>query len=114
MKRTLPFIISTLFVLPNVSAQSEIDSMKIYNLGNISVVASKVSKSAASNVLMEQIKDMNRTNLTDAVNLLPGLTVTEAGARNEGALYLRGFSMLQVSIFSVGNPLYVQIGRAHA
>ena len=107
MKRTLPFIISTLFVLPNVSAQSEIDSMKIYNLGNISVVASKVSKSAASNVLMEQIKDMNRTNLTDAVNLLPGLTVTEAGARNEGALYLRGFSMLQVPIFYDGIPIYV-------
>ena len=98
---------SALFALANVNAQFESDSLKVYSLGNINVVASKVTSSQASNISMTQIKDMNRTNLTEAVNLLPGLTVSEAGARNEGALYLRGFSMLQVPIFYDGIPIYV-------
>lgn len=107
MKKRLTIMSSALFALANVNAQFESDSLKVYSLGNINVVASKVTSSQASNISMTQIKDMNRTNLTEAVNLLPGLTVSEAGARNEGALYLRGFSMLQVPIFYDGIPIYV-------
>ena len=107
MRTKIFAIVASSFTLSNVNAQFESDSMKVYNLGNVSVVASKPTGTAATNITMSQIKDLNRTNLTEAVNLLPGLTVSEAGARNEGALYLRGFNMLQVPIFYDGIPIYV-------
>ena len=87
MKTNLIIIVSAFAVISNVNAQYESDSMRIYNLGNINVVANKVTSSKASSISMSQMKDTNRTNRTEAVNLLPGPTISEAGARNEGSLY---------------------------
>jgi iron complex outermembrane receptor protein len=53
------------------------------------------------------LRQFNRDNATEALNLLPGLSITEAGARNEGQIYLRGFNLLQIPVFYDGIPIYV-------
>ncbi|MFH0996110.1 MAG: TonB-dependent receptor plug domain-containing protein [Pseudomonadota bacterium] len=49
----------------------------------------------------------NRDNLADAVNLLPGVTLSETGARNEKMIYIRGFDIKHVPMFMDGIPIYV-------
>ncbi len=95
-----------------IYAQADKDVMpdsisRVYQLGTVDVVGTAIKISAPDKIDMLQMREFNKDNLTDAVNLIPGLTISETGARNEGALYLRGFSMLQTPIFYDGVPIYV-------
>ncbi|MDR3253207.1 MAG: TonB-dependent receptor [Tannerella sp.] len=86
----------------------ETDSISgVYLLGEVSVSGSKAGKSMSNRVNAAQLRLFNRDNAADALNLLPGITITEAGARNEGQIYLRGFNLLQTPVFYDGIPVYV-------
>ncbi|MDR0699319.1 MAG: TonB-dependent receptor [Tannerella sp.] len=98
------------FVYPIVLAygQSREDSIStVYRLGEIEVSGSRYGKSVTSKVSSVQLREFNRDNATEALNLLPGLSIAEAGARNEGQFYLRGFNLLQTPVFYDGIPIYV-------
>lgn len=86
-------------------------TVRSYKLGEVEIT-SKVATSTDSKLLTnkvsaDQMQTAHRQNVTDALNLLPGITVTEAGARNEGTVYLRGYSLLQTPVFYDGVPIYV-------
>jgi iron complex outermembrane receptor protein len=88
--------------------QDAADSVsRVYNLGEISVTGSRPGKIITDKVDAIRLREFNRDNTTEALNLLPGLSITEAGARNEGQIYLRGFNLLQTPIFYDGIPIYV-------
>jgi iron complex outermembrane receptor protein len=88
--------------------QAKEDSVsRVYQLGEIEISGSKYGKSITSKVNAMQMRQFNRDNTTEALNLLPGLSITEAGARNEGQIYLRGFNLLQTPVFYDGVPIYV-------
>lgn len=109
------------FTLPlacfSLSAQTAFfpeDSItNIYKLGEAEVVSSRASSLYNENKILSgkigtiQMQTFNRYNLTEAINLLPGITITEAGGRNEGSFYLRGFNILQIPVFYDGIPIYV-------
>ncbi|MGM5629579.1 TonB-dependent receptor [Apibacter raozihei] len=80
---------------------------KVFELGEINVIEKGTKRILTNQVDEKQLREFDRNTLTDAVNLLPGVTISEFGARGEGNLSLRGFSMLQTPIFYDGIPIYV-------
>lgn len=54
----------------------------------------------------EQLKNHNKNNVLAAVNLLPGVSITQFGARNEGSIMVRGFNSLRTPVFYDGIPIY--------
>ncbi|MNR90717.1 Colicin I receptor precursor [compost metagenome] len=81
----------------------------IFTLGEINVAGS-TTKSVATGgatVTREDLDDFNRETVVDALALLPGITTTGGGQRNERMVYLRGFDSRQVPVFIDGIPIYV-------
>ncbi|MDR1814638.1 MAG: TonB-dependent receptor [Tannerella sp.] len=104
--KTITVSIALLSLTTPLKAQTDTVS-KVYELGEIAVTGSRYSRSLSSKIGEVQLREFNRDNATEALNLLPGLTITEAGARNEGQIYLRGFNLLQIPVFYDGIPIYV-------
>jgi iron complex outermembrane receptor protein len=72
-----------------------VDSQGLGNLGGTSTVGS------------EDIRKNDRETLGKALDLVPGVSLSRVGARNEQMVYLRGFDLRQVPIFIDGIPVYV-------
>lgn len=106
--KKLIFIFGFICLVAFAYGQTQEDSIStIYRLGEIEVSGSRYGKSVTRKIGSVQLREFNRDNATEALNLLPGLSITEAGARNEGQIYLRGFSLLQTPVFYDGIPVYV-------
>jgi iron complex outermembrane receptor protein len=102
------FICSFMCLSVLMYGQTSGDSVStVYQLGEIEISGSRYGKPVTGKISAAQLRQFNRDNAAEALNLLPGLTVTEAGARNEGQIYLRGFNLLQVPVFYDGIPIYV-------
>lgn len=88
-------------------------SAETFSLGEVSVTASRIqvgevgTEQTASVVTRKEIKQFNRDNVGDALNLLSGVTLTNSGMRNEKMIYVRGFDARQVPLFIDGIPVYV-------
>lgn len=84
-----------------------------FSLGEITVTANnpqvgEISTDQVSSVVTrEDMKQFNRDNVGDALNLLSGVTLTNSGMRNEKMIYVRGFDARQVPLFIDGIPVYV-------
>lgn len=86
---------------------SKTDTLKkYYELQEINIMGKKANNGAINKIDAKQIRDFNKTNIVDAVNLLPGVSITQFGARNEGSILLRGFNALRTPIFYDGIPIY--------
>ncbi|WP_150427650.1 TonB-dependent siderophore receptor [Dechloromonas sp. CZR5] len=83
-----------------------------FELGTIQVSARKVQvgevgeEQVASVVTRQDMQTFNRENVADAVNLLPGISVTN-GTRNEKMINVRGYDVRQVPLYIDGIPVYV-------
>lgn len=63
---------------------------------------------ADANVITEeQMKQLNKTNVAQALSTLPGVSIQKSGNRNETQVNVRGFDSRQVPIFFDGIPTYV-------
>lgn len=108
MKKILTFIYSLIYLTVPIHGQAKNDSLStVYQLGEIEISSSRHGKAITGKISAAQLRQFNRDNATEALNLLPGLSITEAGARNEGQIYLRGFNLLQIPVFYDGIPIYV-------
>ncbi|HEY8954787.1 TonB-dependent receptor plug domain-containing protein, partial [Chitinophaga sp.] len=88
-----------------LAAQVKTDSSKVFTLGE--VVSYARQGDSASTVSMEQIRQFHRLNVSSALNLLPGISQSNVGPRNESMIYLRGFDLRQTPVFMDGVPVYV-------
>ena len=81
----------------------------VFTLGEIEVSdRAEVNKNITiEKVDRQEMREWNRDNVQEAVNLLPGVTASERGARNEKTVYVRGFDIKYVPIFLDGIPQYV-------
>ncbi|TNV71675.1 hypothetical protein FGO68_gene11062 [Halteria grandinella] len=108
-KKTLLWLFILLSInLTKVKSQT-IDSSangKVFRLGEVVVVGKKES-SFTSKVDAEKLQNFNRTDVAKALNLLPGITLSAVGARNEAMVYIRGFDLRQVPLLIDGIPVYV-------
>jgi iron complex outermembrane receptor protein len=96
-------VLTTILAVAAVNAKDD-----VFTLGEIEVKdQSEVSKNVTiEKIYEEDMRDFNRNNVAQAVNLLPGVTLTK-NSRNEQMVYVRGFDMRRVPIFLDGIPIYV-------
>jgi iron complex outermembrane receptor protein len=104
------FILAALTIIFTSGAGAEDRSSKgdVFTLGEIEVKdRSEVSKNVTvEKIYEEDMRDFNKNNVAQAVNLLPGVTLTK-NSRNEQMVYIRGFDMRRVPIYLDGIPIYV-------
>lgn len=85
----------------------------VFTLGEIEVRdKSETTKNITiEKVTSEEMEEFNTDRLADALNLLPGVTVTGGGRRNDKGIYVRGFSPTRVPVFLDGIPVYIPYDR---
>lgn len=83
--------------------------MHTFELGVIRVTAPNQDTVPGATEVVDQddMRLFNRETVGRALNLLPGITVSEGGPRNEQMITLRGFDLRQVPVFVDGIPAYV-------
>lgn len=108
MKSFLHLSLSILLVLITLNLQAQQpDSIKqVFQLGQINILG--ISDSLKTNKVNSDLISLhNRQDVAQALNLLPGITLTAVGPRNESSVTVRGFDLRQVPVYLDGIPLYV-------
>jgi len=90
---------------PDASESTE----SVFRLGTVAVYGEKlpVTDQVASAVDASRIELQEKNNLSDALSLVPGVTLTRFAGRNDASVFVRGFSRNQVPLFIDGVPVYV-------
>lgn len=85
------------------------DDSNLFTLGEIQVTAPKdQEKTVIGDTLdITEIRKFNRETVGSALNLLPGISLTNGGARNEQMITVRGYDVRQVPLFIDGIPVYI-------
>ena len=84
----------------------------VFDLGTVVVTAARpqvgevATAQVSSVVSRDEIRQFERTTVSEAINLLSGVTVTN-NSRNEQTVYLRGYDPRQAPLFIDGIPVYV-------
>lgn len=103
------FIIILFFLIFPVPVRSQADTTQtILNLelGEVQITARR--KSIGTNEInLAEIKQFSRSNAADALQLVPGLSYSNSGPRNESLVSVRGFDLRQVPVYVDGIPVYV-------
>ncbi len=109
MKRIVLLVL--LIAAPEISSatptpsDSTASGKKVFTAGEITITGKK--KQSKESVTADAMETLDKKNIAQAVNLLPGINLGNAGARNEGMIYVRGFDMRQVPLYLDGIPQYV-------
>jgi len=78
----------------------------VFRLGEVVVTADQ-ERVMRSKINSAEMTAFAKTDVSRALNLLPGITLSNVGPRNEAMIYLRGFDLRQVPILIDGIPVYV-------
>lgn len=112
-KTLLSSAIAVAFCAPPVQADEGSQyAAEPFSLGTIQVVGQRVpigevgENQVASLLTRQDIREFNRDNVGDALNLLSGVTLSN-NSRNEKTIAVRGFDSRQVPLFIDGIPVYV-------
>ena len=103
-------VLLSLLIVPTTGRANETQSNRgVFTLGEIEVTgqADEEKNVTIEKISVEEMRDFDRNTLADAVTLLPGVTSSMTGARNEQTLYVRGLDIKHVPIFLDGIPIYV-------
>jgi len=65
------------------------------------------AKDSTNTVSAKRMETFNRTDVSHTLNILPGVSLSNFGARNESTVFIRGFDSRQVPVFIDGIPVYV-------
>lgn len=79
--------------------------------GNRPVAQGVAEDQVASVVTQADIREFNRNNVADALNLLSGVTISH-GQKNERRISIRGFETSKVGLFVDGIPIYIPFDGA--
>lgn len=93
-----------------MSAAAHADEVgQVFTLGevNASAPAPDGGSMGGSTVTQDDIRLFNRETLDAAIDLVPGATVSEMGARNETDIWIRGFDRWRVALYQDGIPIYL-------
>lgn len=86
-----------------------IDSVKssnVFMLGEV-VITHHTNKDTLNRVTSKTMESQNKMDVSRALNMLPGITLTASGPRNESMVSVRGFDLRQVPVYMDGIPVYV-------
>ena len=82
---------------------------KHYDLQEVTIFGKqngKVELVPTQKLQASTLQNNNKTNVVDALNLLPGVSVSHSGARNEGTILVRGFDNKRTPVYYDGIPIY--------
>ncbi|HSY61967.1 MAG TPA: TonB-dependent receptor [Cytophaga sp.] len=85
--------------------KGEFYSDRLLDLQEILVYAE--AKDSTNAIGAKRMEVFNRMDASHALNTLPGVALSNFGARNESTVYIRGFDLRQVPVFIDGVPVYV-------
>lgn len=102
-------------LLPQIAwAQTSTDDeisegSNVFRLGQITVTGQKDDDAiATSTISREQMDDFSKNGVLDALNLVPGVSITPGtGSRNEAGYRIRGFDSWRVPLMMDGMRLYL-------
>jgi iron complex outermembrane receptor protein len=108
------FLGTTLLAAAGSGHAEEVDAgtSGTFDLGVVTIVGHRKQVGevglgqSGSKVTSAEIATYNRRNVGEAVNLLPGVTLS-TNSRNEELIYIRGFDARQAPLFIDGIPVYV-------
>jgi len=80
------------------------DSSGTFTLGEVTVNSRSTPK-LFNRVHAKQLETFARNDVAQALNLLPGISLSKVGARNESMVYIRGFDLRRVPILIDGIPV---------
>jgi iron complex outermembrane recepter protein len=109
MKKAVLLVL--LLACPEIQAMAAVQpdtpdtGKKVFTAGEILVKGKK--HHANEKVTSADMDKLDKKTITQAANLLPGVNISNVGARNEGMIYVRGFDMRQVPLYLDGIPQYV-------
>lgn len=102
--KIIPFLL-----FPIIGFSQQIDSLKtsnIFHLGEV-IITNHKNKDTLNRVTSQKMEAQNKLEVSKALNLLPGVTLTASGPRNESMVSVRGFDLRQVPVYMDGIPVYV-------
>lgn len=80
--------------------------MQTFSLGEVAVWG-HTRKALGTELTAKQLRELGRDRVAEALDLLPGITLTQSGDRGEGLIFLRGFDQRRIPVFMDGIPIYV-------
>lgn len=97
-----------LFFVQDSFAQigSNDSTSRYYAIQEVIIFGKGSDKGLNNRLSATQIQDFNKQDVVEAVNLLPGVSIAQLGARNEGSILVRGFNSLRTPVFYDGIPIY--------
>ncbi|MFC0078312.1 TonB-dependent receptor plug domain-containing protein [Flavobacterium procerum] len=108
----LNFLSFLLFPLIGFSQQNNskpTDSLKnsnVFNLGEV-IITNHQNKDTLNRITSKSMESQNKMDVSRALNMLPGVSLTASGPRNESMVSVRGFDLRQVPVYMDGIPVYV-------
>lgn len=76
----------------------------VFTLGEVAV---KGKNDISSDISATRIRQFAKNDVSKALNMLPGISLSAVGPRNEAMVYVRGFDLRQVPLLIDGIPVYV-------
>lgn len=78
----------------------------VFTLGEV-VVTGEKNKALSSTLSARTLQDFSKNDVSKALNMLPGISLSAVGPRNEAMVYVRGFDLRHVPLLIDGIPVYV-------
>ncbi len=88
------------------SAAPDSASGPVFQLGVVAVTAARRA-TPQERITAATMQAQERMDVSRALDLLPGITLTASGPRNESMISVRGFDLRQVPVYMDGIPVYV-------
>ncbi len=80
----------------------------ILSLAAVSALYSADAASSTTTVIdSQEIQDQERKTVVEALNMIPGTSIQNFGARNEQMIMIRGFDVKHAPLFIDGIPIAV-------
>ncbi|MGD8777428.1 MAG: TonB-dependent receptor [Ignavibacteria bacterium] len=111
MKKGISFLMVVqflLFVCGVKAQQNSKDSLWIrtFELGEV-LITDSAEENPADEITSHDLEAFQKESISSALDLLPGVSLSAVGARNEAMVYIRGYDLRQVPVFIDGMPVYV-------
>ncbi|SDE02508.1 TonB-dependent receptor plug domain-containing protein [Pedobacter soli] len=78
---------------------------RIFKLGEIYIKGK--TDNSSNTISSDKIEQNGKLDVATALNILPGVSLSKVGARNESVVLIRGFDLRQVPVYIDGIPVYV-------
>ena len=107
--KIIAFLLLPFIAMSQQKNQSQVDSVKtsnVFELGEV-IITNHKNKDTLNRVTSKKMESQNKMEVSKALNMLPGITLTASGPRNESMVSVRGFDLRQVPVYMDGIPVYV-------